>query len=121
MVEFLWNAVSAVCLMAEFVMVARYIFLLPNLGNKKAERILYGTGIMVLCIIAGFCETDTYACIFLLMAGAYFAICSTGRNWKAGMKRQKACLQIYLLFCSGFLDETGGRDFAWRSSTGFTV
>ncbi len=80
MVEFLWNAVSAVCLMAEFVMVARYIFLLPNLGNKKAERILYGTGIMVLCIIAGFCETDTYACIFLLMAGAYFAICSTGRR-----------------------------------------
>lgn len=80
MVSFLWDAVSAVCLMAEFVMVVRYIFLLPDLGNKKTERILYLAGSAVLCITSGFCKPETYACIFFLMAGTYFAICSTGHR-----------------------------------------
>ena len=81
MVSYLWYCISAVFMILECVVMARYIFRLPIMENKKLDHQLLGGATILICILGIFLK-DSLVIPVLVLIGIYFAICNQGHRIK---------------------------------------
>lgn len=81
MVIYILNCVSSVFMILECVVMARYIFRLPIMHNKKFDYTLLGAATLFICILEVILK-DNLALGVLILIGIYFAICNKGHRIK---------------------------------------
>ena len=71
----IWKCIGAFLVILECVAVAKYIFRLPSLKNRKWDNVLLGIAIPVIVVLEQIFENEVAVWVFL-MVGFYFSICS---------------------------------------------